>query len=122
METYQYLLKKQREYCISQGGILGLREADEVYNNLNIQIIKAFKTAHKNCRLVKLHPEKGEEYITEYTGQHLYNDACDAIIPNDNKALLDLLIKWDKDRLPSNFINELFTFIESNGGIIFVWK
>ncbi len=122
METYQYLLEKQREYCLSQSGILGLREADKLYNHMNILIIKAFKTAHNNCRLVKLHPEKGEDYIAKYTGQRLYNNVCDAIIPNDNKALLDLLVKWDKDRLPSSFINELFTFIETSGGIIFVWK
>ena len=124
METYQNLLKEQRKYCLSEGGILGffgLREADEVYNNLNIQIIKAFKEENGCCFIGKFNfdGQKREDIITgekscyeEYTGQKVYNFGCDFIVPEADEKLAQLIKEWNTGRKAS-LINDIQNRIES---------
>ena len=117
------LLKEMKEYVASQGGYKYIVEGDENLNSLNIKIINAYKKKHDSCCLVKIHPENNEDCVTPYTDQVLKNFACDAVIPENNKILHDLIILYNQPRNKSvELFSTIMDSIEENGGIFFIWK
>jgi len=128
------LAKQQQLRHIGQSGGWGaLREPDDVYNDLNRQLIEAMKLMHgtaflgnvnfygENHKLVAL----GEKSVyEEYTGQPLYSFCCSFCVPAADKKLEELIRGWNADdTLPKNRVevDAIMDRIEAIGGINLIW-
>lgn len=125
--------KLQIEHIRSTGGFWELREADEVYNDLNRKMLEAMKMIHGRLFLggINFFDEKrkkivsGEESIyEELLGQKVYNFGCNFAVPTPDKELEELIRAWNGDeRLPKKLVDvEAMTGrVEQLGGINLIW-
>lgn len=125
--------KLQIEHIRNTGGFWELREADEVYNDLNRKMLEAMKMIHGRLFLgsINFYDEKrkkivsGEESVyEELLDQKVYNFGCDFAVPTPDKELEDLIRAWNGDeRLPKKLIDvEAMTGrVEQLGGINLIW-
>lgn len=134
METLKEIQRKQIQYLAATGGVWALREADEKYNDMNREIIEAFKNAHGRAYLGKINfydderrrvASKQQSVYVEYTGQLVYNFGCAFVVPEKDEALENLIFDWNTDK-PSvsscrGLIDAIMARIEELGGINFVW-
>jgi len=125
----------QIKYLARTGGVLALREADEYYNDLNREQIKAFRMMHGTAFLGDINIHDHEKYkrvrdgsdeglYTEYTGQLVYNFGCDFCVPTEDEELAELIRQWNRsERLPKKMadIDAITKKIEDIGGIQFIW-
>lgn len=125
--------KRQREHIIQTGGWGALREADEVYNDLNREKIAAFKMWHKDMRLgiITLSGEERLKVIAgngsvykEYNGQTIYNFSYSFCVPEADQKLEEMIRAWNRDeQLPKSgkSIEKITKRIEVLGGFYMVW-
>lgn len=125
--------KKQREHILRTGGWNALREADEIYNDLNRERIAAFKMWHGNMCLgdITFSGEKRLEIIAGresvyrgYSGEKIYNFDCSFCVPKADRTLEEMIRAWNRDeRLPKNGqdIARITKRIENLGGFCMVW-
>lgn len=90
-----YWKKKQVRYVAMNGGYTGLREADDVYNGMNVKIIEAMKERYGQTYLGSINGPN--EIFVEYVGQPLYTGCCDFVVPALDQSLTDLIDSWRKD-------------------------
>ena len=115
-----HMLKKlQNVYAVSQGGVLALKEADDIWNDLNREIIKLYAEINPGCQLGLF-----DKTVTKpYTGQKIYNFDYNFIIPkldeNLKKLIENRLLAKNTGEDP---IMEIHDKIEAIGGITFLWK
>lgn len=116
LDLLRYL---QNSYAASLGGLMELKEADDKWNGYNVEIIKAFAKLYPDCVLGKFIESK----MTPYTGQKIYNFACDFIIPAEDEELRQLLKnRNDKGYTDLSSLMKIQTRIKTTGGIVFIWK
>lgn len=124
--------KMQHLHIAKTGGLLALREADEVYNNLNREIIKAMKLrdGHTYMGSINIYQDRervisGEEDVyKEYLSGPIYNFACDFCVPVKDEELRQRIIRWNREEtLPKSGreVDEMTKRIEKLGGINFIW-
>nr|WP_325212966.1 hypothetical protein [uncultured Oscillibacter sp.] len=125
--------RRQLRHMGQSGGWGALREADDVYNDLNRQMIEAMKLMHGTAFLgnVNFHGEDhklvalGEKSVyEEYTGQPLYNFCCSFCVPTADRKLEELIRAWNADdTLPQNRVkvDEIMDRIKAVGGINLIW-
>lgn len=122
--------KRQRDYIRITGGFLELSEAGDTYNDLNREMIAAFKLRYGTAYLgsVNLHGERvkrimsgGESVYEEYTGQKVYNFACDFIIPVADKTLEKMIRDWNTPGISVN-LERLMARISAIGGKHIIWR
>lgn len=124
---------RQRQHIGKSGGWGALREADDVYNSLNRDLIAAMKLIHGTAFLgnVNFYGEThkqvalGEKSIyEEYTGQHVYSFCCSFCVPVADEELESLIQAWNaSDLLPKRQveIDAIMNRIEAIGGINLIW-
>ena len=128
------LAKEQQLRHIGRSGGLGaLREADDVYNNLNRELIAALKLMHGTAFLgdVNFYGEDHKLVATgqksvyeEYTGQMVYNFGCSFCVPTADETLEELIRAWNSnDTLPKKRINvsAIVDRVKEIGGINLLW-
>ncbi len=122
-------------HIAATGGFWELREADEYYNDLNRERIKAFWMIHGVAFLGDINIHDHEKYervragsdkdiYTEYTGQLVYNFGCDFCVPAEDEELADLIRRWNRsEQLPKRMVDveSITGKIEAIGGIQFIW-
>lgn len=115
-QTKLYELKyMQYLYAASQGGILGLREADDTWNNFNREIIKEYAKVYPNCRLGSYNKTE----TVPYTGQKIYNFDYDFIISEPDEELKNIIEEGYADICS---IERIQNRIETKNGEILIWK
>ena len=128
------LRKKITEYVMTRGGYGNIREADEIYNDLNREQIAALLKMHGKIYLGKRNiwdKTEREEIMngtrsvyTEYTGGPIRNFACDFAVPVKDELLEELIREWNIDEtLPKKWsdASKATDRVEEIGGINFVW-
>lgn len=116
LDTLRYL---QNSYASSIGGLAELKEADDTWNEYNVEIIKEFAKLHPNCMLGKFNESK----FTPYTGQRIYNFDCDFIVPAEDAELQRLLKnRNDKGYTDLSSVMKIQSRIKGTGGMVFIWK
>jgi len=123
-----YISKMQNGYASSCGGYSGIREADDYYNDLNREQIKAFLLAHKKAFIGKINMERTGKEIPVLSenecGQNVCNFGCDFVVPCEDEVLKDLIEGWNGKENQENSVtdlNEITARIEKLGGIQFIW-
>ena len=130
---YALARKLQFEYVRRSGGHLELREADDVYNDLNREQLLALKMMHGRLFLgsINFHGDQRKKVIAgkkgvyeELLDQMVYNFGCDFAVPTPDKKLEELIRAWNGDeRLPKRLVDvEAMTGrVEQLGGLNLIW-
>ena len=127
--------KKQNEYTAASGGCCGLLEADDTNNDLNLEIIQAYKMCHEHCFIGMVNicdPKKREalqrdagkaDVLEEYVGQPVYNFCCDFIIPERDEKLEKMIVEWNRPGTTGLRvqIDQIMDRITTLHGIHFLW-
>lgn len=125
--------KTQFDYVLGTGGYLALREADDVYNDLNREQLRALKMMYGRLFLgsINFHGDKRKKVVAgkegvyeELLDQMVYNFGCDFAVPVPDKELEELIRAWNGDeRLPKRRVDvEAMTGrIEQLGGLNMIW-
>lgn len=134
MDALREIQKRQNHYLAATGGVWALREADENYNDMNREIIEAFKQAHGTAYLGKINfydeerrrvALKQQSVYVEYTGQLVYNFGCAFVVPEKDEALESLICDWNTDKKTTSechgLIDKIMDRINELGGVNFVW-
>ena len=131
MKTFEALVRKQRRYVVSCGGYENIKEADDIYNDLNREIIKAYKVEHGNAVLgsylyygdeaERIRDGKESPY-TEYKDQSIANFSCDFILPKEDPYVTEIIRLWNSARIYRGMLHsELVERVEAAGGMMIVW-
>lgn len=131
MKTLEALLKKQRRYVVSCGGYENIREADNTYNDLNREIIKAYKVEHGSAVLgtylyygdeAERIRDGRESPYTEYKGGEVSNFSCDFILPKTDSQVTEIIRLWNSARIYRGILHsELVKRVEAVGGMMIIW-
>jgi hypothetical protein len=126
------VLQKQKEYVYSQGGLLRIQEGDAAFNDLNREIIDAFKETHGKAYLgeVNFDGDKRKEIIEgkrsiyeEYTGQMVNNFGCAFVVPEKDEKLEMLIRDWNTPSASHTLqtVDVVLTRIKKIGGLLLIW-
>ncbi|MGE4353519.1 MAG: hypothetical protein AB7D36_05495 [Oscillospiraceae bacterium] len=134
MKTVESLQQEQRDYIAHSGGYYELREADDVYNDLNREQIIAFAREHSGeawLGNINYYDEQRkniaagrESPYKKYTGQRIYNFEYSFCIPAPNEKLSDLIRSWNtpgNEKDMWNTISAITKLIAMLDGIQFIW-
>lgn len=125
--------KKQIDHIRATGGMFGLREADQTYNDLNREIIKYFLMRYGKAFMgnINFYDEKRKQVVRgevsvyeEYFGQTVYNFGCSFIVPQEDEELEWLIRDWNSDdRLPkdADAVKKITNRVDRLGGIHLIW-
>jgi len=104
MTRLEEAIKKQNNYLIRIGDPINLLEADNEYNDMNREVISAFKEHHGKAFLGKNNyyddertaVANGEKSPYEvYIGQKIYNFGCDFCVPFEDAELQEMIRRWN---------------------------
>ena len=118
--TLAFCKKKMNAYVACIGGWLDIKEADDIVNDLNREIISNFCKAHKKCFFVTVNGGKDDPIFTEYHGEDVKNFACDYIVPKENEHLQALISGWRDGTMHD--VGRISVAVEYIGGITMVWS
>lgn len=125
------LKKKQYMYIAKLGGYLELNESDDINNDLNRAIIKAYASQHVPCYLgnINFYGSKREEFIEQkiscyeqYSGREILNFEYTFIIPLMDVLLEQMIREWNSGQAQRRLIDKIMARIDSLGGLIFIWS
>ena len=127
-----YFRKAQRDYVLAAGGYLSVTEADDKYNDLNREIIAAFRQAYGTAFIgfVNYYGDTRKDLVErkvpvyiDYHGEPVYNFGCSFIVPEADAELARMIVAWNTDgpeadaKLPGKITDR----IEKIGGINIIW-
>ena len=134
MSILMELQQRQNQYLAMTGGVLALRESDDTYNDMNREMIKAFKTVNGTAFLgnINFYGERRQEVAshqrsiyTEYTGQFVYNFGYSFVVPEKDDTLEALVIEWNRGKNHTDggasMVDAIMNRINELGGINFIW-
>lgn len=114
------LRKREIGYLTACGGAFGLREADEVYNGLNREMVKAMKMRYGKCFLGNINLRPGAEPLVEYTGQRVYDCEYSFCIPERNADLEQLIFEWNRESKVKT-LEQIQKLVKKLDGHDFIW-
>lgn len=129
MSKVQDLLKQQYAYVVASGGYLGVREADQEYNDLNREIIEAYRVEHGTAYIgsINMYDIPREKILSgeysvlqEYMGQTVCNFECSFIVPWKDEVLERLIRDWI-GTAKSDLAEKITKRVEEIDGLSFVW-
>lgn len=124
---------EQYKHIAEINGYFNLLESDDINNDLNRAIIKAFKEENKTAyigfinlskeKIINLNEGNNTTILEEYVGQTIYNFGANFIIPQKDDILEDLIKKWNIIK-PSNLklLDKIYERIDTLKGINFIWS
>ena len=122
-------IRMQNQYLLSAGGPLGVKEADETYNDLNRNIIADMKAKYGSAFLgqINFDGEMRAEIVngsksvyTPYTGQKLYNFCCNFCVPEQDPVLEEMIRRWNNPEVFQD-IEEITDRIKELNGVSLIW-
>lgn len=126
-----FVRKEQREYVMSTGGMLGIRECDDTYNDYNRSIIHAFALRHGKAYLgnfnfyddVRTAVVNGERSIYEEyeIGKPALNFSCSFVVPTPDEELEQMIRQWNDGFQKAGDLDQMTDRIDKLGGIHLVW-
>lgn len=126
-----YYRARQNRYIAASGGVLALREADDTYNDLNRNIIEAFRQFHGGTAFigsVNYYDEDRQKLISgeldairPTAGELVYNFGCDFIIPKFDVALNEMVRDFNKGPATAQKATGIMKLVEKLGGLSFIW-
>lgn len=126
-----FIRKQQREYAFAAGGMLGIRECDDIYNNYNRSIIHAFALRHGKAYLgnfnfyddARIAVTKGERSIYEEyeLGKPVLNFGCAFVVPTPDEELQEMIRQWNSGDQHQLLVDTIMNHIDKLGGIHLVW-
>ena len=102
-------IKNQVDHLNATGGLGALREADDVYNDLTREKLKAFHMMHPNAVLgeINFYGEQNKQVVAgtmsvygEYFGGNVPTFGCSFIIPQADVELEKMIRAWNGQKLP----------------------
>ena len=132
MDALSYYRQMQWIYTAGCGGYLDISESDETYNNLNREVIAAYRVHYGAAYLgsVNYYGEQqqriaaGTESIYEvYNGQPLCNFCCSFCVPLPDPVLEKLIRRWNNALLPrdATLVKAIMKRISQLEGLNLVW-
>ena len=130
---YALARKRQNEYVRASGGIWGLQEADDLYNDLNRERLQALKMMHGRLFLgnVNFYNDKREKIAVgtesvydELLDQPVYNFEYSFAVPTADEMLGEMIRLWNRDGVRSQKTQEIESIIDrigKLGGINLIW-
>jgi len=120
------LLEKRRDFVKSRGGSWEVSEFDGELNDINREIIAAYKAENPACHLgnVNLYEYNRHQVMTPCVGQMVYNFEYTFVIPEFDQELHTMIIEYNKLPYSSGLmkvIDAIFNRIENTGGVTFQW-
>ena len=121
-----YYNKMQIKYVASRGGWLGVKEADDTFNDLNLKRLEAFTKKNGRCLYGSINGWKPNDPVfTEYkVGEKLNCFACDFAVAKEDAELREMIEAWRGDqKLPKSGKNveQITDRVEKIGGELFTW-
>lgn len=125
--------KRQHDHIRATGGYGELREADDTYNDLNRELIRAFKLRHGKAYMGdvnfygddrKLVVQGKKSVYTEVQDQEIYNFGCSFVVPVADPELRWMIQVWNSDdRLPKKpyDVKQITERVDKLGGIHLIW-
>lgn len=125
--------RTQNDYLRATGGVWALREADDVYNDLNREMLAAMKMMYGRLYLgsINCHDDKkrrkiangSEPVYEELHDQQIYNFYCDFAVPTQDAELEKLLRAWNvMSGIPKMSDADAITGrVKKIGGINLIW-
>lgn len=129
-DTIKQALEKQNTYIAASGGVLGLQESDEQYNDTNRALIQAAKAQHGQAFLGSFNyhgdrriavVEGRKSPLWEYTGQKLYNFCADFVVPCKDEQLAELIRRWNSEG-DARLVSKISNLVEQLGGFTLLWR
>lgn len=117
-------VKKELNCYIAQcGGILNIREADNIFNNFSRELIDAIKNRYGSAYLVNsVKAGSDPDYkCVEYIGQKIYNAEYDICVPKPNEHLLHLIYAWENG-IDDIKIDQIHRHLDKIGGVTLLWR
>lgn len=121
----------QNRHIAASGGVLALREADDTHNDLNRNIIEAFRQFHGGTAFigsVNYYDEDRQKLIAgemgairPTAGELVYNFGCDFIIPKFDEGLNEMVRDFNKGPATAQKATDIMKLVEKLGGISFIW-
>lgn len=120
------------DYIMRNGGMGGLREADDVFNDFNREELNAMVGKYGKIFIGKINFNDnsareallaGGDPFREYTGEKVYNFGCDYAIPTPDPALSDMIRKWNGPNCGEDAVgvSQIIDRIRDLGGVHFIW-
>ncbi len=117
---FSYYRHKQYEYTCCCGGVLGVREADDTYNDLNRKILESFsKMNNGKIFIAKAERKKETTGLIKYDG-YVSNFGCDLAVPRYDKELDDMIKQYSNSDSSIAF-DDILKRVSALNGLGFVW-
>ena len=113
------LVQRQVEYVKANGGYACLWEADDTYNSLNFEILRAYKECHTGSKMGSVF-DLGHHGIEDIPDD-LRNFCCDFVVPETDDELEKLVYGIRTGHYSSNGVRLLQKAVEDLGGEWFIW-
>ena len=100
------VIQEERQYALANGGYLGIREADDTYNSINVNIVAAIKNQYGHAFIGNINFSDIERIdvcagrmsvFKEYVGQRLYTGCCQFCVPTKDHVLEMLIRQYNTD-------------------------
>ena len=117
---FSYYRHLQYEYTCSCGGILGIKEADDTYNDLNRKILESFsKMNNGEIFIAKAERKRETTGLIKYDG-YVSNFGCDLAVSRYDKELDDMIKRYN-DSDSSITFDDILKRVSALNGLGFVW-
>ena len=111
------MMHDQMNYVYSNGGYLGIKEADDILNDSNREIIEKYKELFPDAVMGKY---TGDGDIFKKPEGRLYNFCCDFVLPGPDKDVEANVLKW-REKTDYIALNNAINAIGKAGGQILIW-
>ena len=139
----QIAIQRQNDYVALCGGMAGVKEGDDTFNNFNREIIDAFAKCHSNTWIGSLTVSEedakaiasGEKSVLRHLplpeGKTVENFSCNFCVPGWDNELIARLKAWILshslgvpyfDENPTLSYSKLMDHIKKLGGYFFIWR
>lgn len=122
------IMERQMDYVRSRGGYVNICEADDTYNSLNREWLKAARLAWGQLYLGSVYPiaeKDGKKLFCKKVGDaEKYCNFCGMFaVTSDDPTLYELLVKWNNVGLKKSVSlwDEIADRIRYLGGELLTW-
>ena len=115
------MVKEQARYVASMGGWGAIREADEIYNGLNLDILRAYRDEYPGAVMGDFNYEGKPDVFQSIPekDEDIRNFCCDFVLPEKNKELENLIVGFRTGK--GECEKTLLASVEELGGEYFIW-
>ena len=117
IKTLEEVKKIEKDYIESIGGFYNLTEFNQKINDIQRELIKAFKKEYGKCYIYNINRN---EIVKHYEGEKVYNFGGDFILSENSQELVEL-IKQNRQKCSMKTIDKIYDYVELKKGICLKW-